>query len=205
MTTHSRRLVLASGNRGKLAEIRKMLAERDFELVAQTALGVPAAEETGRTFVENALLKARNACAHTGLPAIADDSGLVVDALGGRPGVHSARFAGPAATDTDNVLKLLAELAGVANEARTARFYCVMVAMRDADDPAPLVAEGIWRGRIAAEPRGGGGFGYDPVFLADGGRTAAELGDDEKNRLSHRGTALRRLVESLTAEWLTGI
>ncbi len=192
------RIVLATGNAGKVREMGEILAPFGFEVVAQSALEVPEAEETGRTFVENAILKARNAAAHTGLPAIADDSGLEVDALGGAPGIHSARYAGPGAGDADNVAKLLRALEGVEEARRTARFQCLMVYMRHADDPTPLIFQGTWEGRILTAPRGDGGFGYDPVFLAgELGRTAAELDPATKNRLSHRGQALRALAEAL--------
>ena len=193
-----RRWILATGNRGKVAEFAALFRESGLalELVAQSDLAVPAAPEPAATFVENALLKARHATRLTGLPAIADDSGLAVDALGGAPGVLSARFAGPNADDRANVAKLLAALAAVPAAPRTARFHCVLVALLHADDPAPEIATGEWRGEIAATGRGSNGFGYDPVFLDPAlGRTAAELSAAEKNRVSHRGAALRRLVE----------
>lgn len=196
----SRTAVLASGNAGKLREMNQLLADLDFHVVAQTELGVPAVDETGLSFVENAILKARNAAAHTGLPAIADDSGLEVDALGGAPGVQSARFAGAGASEAANLDKLLRLLQGVPESDRTARFRCVVVYLRRPDDPAPVIAEATWEGRIVAEPRGANGFGYDPVFLVAGRAcTSAELSPEEKNRLSHRGQALRRLVEKLRA------
>jgi XTP/dITP diphosphohydrolase len=192
------RLVLASGNRGKLAEIRALLAPLDIELLPQSDFDVPAVEETGATFVENAIIKARHAAAHCALPALADDSGLLVDALGGAPGVHSARYAGPLASDRDNVARLLGALAGVPTAQRTASFYCVLVLMRSASDPMPLVVDGRWAGRIAATPLGEGGFGYDPVFVPDGhDRTAAELGSELKNRISHRALALAALGRAL--------
>lgn len=196
------RIVAATGNPGKLAELGALLA--DCEVVAQSAFDCPPAAETAVTFVENALIKARHACAHTGLPAIADDSGIEVDALGGAPGVHSARYAGGDATSAANIDKLLAELSAAGATAarqRTARFRCVLVFMRAADDPAPLIACGAWAGGIADAPAGDGGFGYDPVFVVDGdGRTAAQLSAAEKNRISHRGQALRGLREQLRAE-----
>jgi len=191
--------VLATGNRGKVAELSALLGEAglDVRVTAQSALGVGAAPETGATFVENALLKARHAARATGLPAIADDSGLVVPALGGAPGVRSARFAGEGADDRANVATLLAALAAPTLE-RSARFHCVLVALEYPDDPAPTIAAGAWAGQIAREPRGLGGFGYDPVFFDPAlRRTAAELTPAEKNRVSHRGTALRQLVELL--------
>lgn len=193
------KVVLATGNPGKLKELRAMLAAKGFEIVSQTELEVPEAEETGASFRENALLKARNAARHTGLPAIADDSGLEVDALGGAPGIYSARYAGPKATDADNLRKLLQELDAVPAADRRARFRCVIAYMRRADDPAPLVCEGVWEGSILEAPRGANGFGYDPVFLVPGkSLTSAELAPEEKNRLSHRGQALAKLAAALT-------
>jgi XTP/dITP diphosphohydrolase len=189
--------VLATSNRGKVAELSALLAEAGLSLrvTAQSELGVSAPVETGATFVENALLKARHATQSTGLPAIADDSGLVVAALGGAPGVRSARFAGEGSDDRANIAKLLAAL-GSASLDRSARFHCVLVALEHAEDPAPLIATGSWAGQIAHAPKGHGGFGYDPVFFVPQlGRTAAELEAAEKNRLSHRGAALRRLIE----------
>jgi XTP/dITP diphosphohydrolase len=192
------RLVLASGNRGKLAEIREVLHGLDLELVAQSELGVTDADETGTTFVENALIKARHAARTTGLPALGDDSGLCVDALDGAPGLISAHWAGVHGDAARNIAKLLDALRGVPEERRTAHFYCVLVLLRHADDPAPLIAEGTWRGRILEAPRGAGGFGYDPVFFDPAlGRGAAELEADTKNRVSHRGIALARLREKL--------
>lgn len=191
----SRRIVLASNNPGKVAEIQRLLADIDVEVVAQSVLGVPEAEETGQSFVENALLKARNACAHTGLPAIADDSGLEVDALQGAPGIRSARYAGASATDAENVSRLLDALADTPEAERTARFQCLAVFLRHAEDPTPLIAQGTWEGRILSSPRGTGGFGYDPVFFVpDENRSAAELDPARKNALSHRGQALRQLA-----------
>ena len=190
--------VLATSNRGKITELTALFAAAGLpiRLSAQTELGVAAPAETASTFVENALTKARHAARVTGLPAIADDSGLVVAALGGAPGVLSARFAGPHADDAGNVAKLLGLLAAERN--RAARFHCVLVALARADAPAPLIASGSWAGEIAHAPSGSGGFGYDPVFFdRELGRTAAELAAAEKNRVSHRGTALRRLVELL--------
>jgi XTP/dITP diphosphohydrolase len=189
--------VLATGNRGKVAELAALLAEAglDLRVTAQSELGVSAPPETGATFVENALLKARHAARSTGLPAIADDSGLIVAALGGAPGVRSARFAGEHADDRANVAKLLAALDAPSLD-RSARFHCVLVALEHPEDPAPLIATGSWAGQIARVPQGKGGFGYDPVFFVpEQGRTAAELEAAEKNRVSHRGAALRRLIE----------
>lgn len=195
------KLVLASGNRGKAAELAALLAPLGWELVSQAALGVAEIDETGTTFEANALLKARHAAAATGLPALADDSGLEVDALGGAPGVRSARYAGSGG-DAANLAKLLRELDAVPAAGRTARFRCVLAFVASAADPAPLIARGAWEGRIAREPRGSNGFGYDPVFLvpgpADGDeRTAAELSPALKNERSHRGQALRELLRLL--------
>jgi XTP/dITP diphosphohydrolase len=189
--------VLATSNRGKVAELTALLAGAGLALrvTAQSALGVDSAPETAPTFVENALLKARHAARLTGLPAIADDSGLAVAALGGAPGVRSARFAGAHADDRTNMAKLLAELAVPALD-RSARFHCVLVALEHADDPAPVLATGSWAGQIARAPKGERGFGYDPVFFVpELGRTAAELTAAEKNQVSHRAAALRQLVE----------
>jgi XTP/dITP diphosphohydrolase len=195
-----RRVVLATGNRHKLREIGALLAECGIELVAQSDLGVAPVEETGRTFVENALLKARHAAKQTGLPAIADDSGIEVDALGGGPGVRSARYAGPNATDEDNLRKLVLELDQVPDDRRGARYVCAMVYVPGGADEAPIVCERTWPGRIARERRGTHGFGYDPVFLVPTlGLTAAELDPARKNELSHRGQALRALRSALQA------
>ena len=194
-------VVLASSNQGKLAELRAILAPAGLRLVAQDAFGVEPPEETGLTFVENALIKARAASAAAGLPAIADDSGVVVDALGGAPGVRSARYAGDGASDAENVAKLLGSLAGVARAERSATFVCAIVYLRHAHDPCPVVCEGVWEGRILDAPRGGGGFGYDPVFLVESlGRTAAELSAAEKNAASHRARALARLLDRIPRE-----
>jgi XTP/dITP diphosphohydrolase len=191
-------LVLATGNTGKLREMREILAPWRVDVRALSEFTREAAGETGLTFVENALLKARFAARVSGLPAIADDSGLEVDALRGAPGIHSARYAGPAADDAANNARLLQELATTSDAARTARYRCAMVFLRWPEDPAPLIAQAAWEGRIGREYRGTGGFGYDPLFLVDGGvRTAAELPADDKNRRSHRGQALRALVAAL--------
>jgi XTP/dITP diphosphohydrolase len=190
------RVVLATGNEGKQRELAALLAPRGCELVLQSTLGIVGAEETGATFEANALLKARHAARLSGLPALADDSGLEVDALDGRPGVHSARYAGPHATDAENVSLLLAELAGVPEALRGARFRCVVVVVESADDPRPLIATGSWEGRIALLRGGSGGFGYDPVFIPEGSSaTAAQLTAAEKNAVSHRAAALRALLE----------
>lgn len=190
------RLVAATGNPGKLRELEALLSGLDIELLAQAALGVAAAPEDGLTFIENALLKARNAAAQTGLAALADDSGLEVDALGGAPGIHSARFAGAGASDGDNNALLLERLAGCAT--RTARFRCVVVVLRHAADPAPLVCSGTWEGRIGGAAAGDQGFGYDPLFIPAGEScTAAQLPAVRKNELSHRGRALAALRHEL--------
>jgi len=196
-----KRIVLATGNTGKVREINELLAAFDAAVEPQSGFGVPAAEETGLTFVENALIKARNAAHHTGLPAIADDSGLEVDALAGAPGIYSSRYAGDAATDRDNVEKLLRELADVPEEQRGARFQCVMVYLRHAADPTPVICQGKWEGRILTSPRGNNGFGYDPVFhVPTHDCAAAELSPEIKNRLSHRGQALRALIARLRGQ-----
>jgi len=190
-----RRVVLATGNPGKLMEMRAILAGRELEVVAQADLGISPPVEDGDSFVANALLKARHASAIAKLPAIADDSGIEVDALGGRPGIHAARYAGPNASERANNARLLAELAGVPPEMRSARYRCAMVFLREAGDPAPVIAETAWEGRIGLAPRGTGGFGYDPLFIVEGGLiTAAEMPVEEKNRVSHRGRALTALA-----------
>ncbi len=194
------KLVLASSNAGKLAELRDLLGDARIELHAQSEFGVADVEETGLTFVENALLKARHAARATGLPALGDDSGLCVDALDGAPGLYSARYAGGHGDSAANIAKLLAALRDVPEAARTARFVCVLAVLRHAEDPQPLIAEGVWEGRILDAPRGSGGFGYDPVFF-DPARAmgAAELDAALKNRISHRGIALARLRDALLA------
>lgn len=192
------RLVLASNNAGKIRELGDLLGPLHFLVEAQGDLGVPEAEEPAVTFVENALIKARNAASHTGLPALADDSGLAVDALDGAPGVRSARYAGDNATDADNVRHLLEAMADIPDAERTAQFHCVLVYLRHAQDPTPLICHGIWAGRILTEPRGKGGFGYDPIFwVPERGCSAAELERHEKSRISHRGKALEGLLASL--------
>ncbi len=194
----SREIVLATGNPGKVREMGDILAPFDLQIVPQSAFDVPEADETGLTFIENAILKARNAAAHTGLPAIADDSGLEVDFLKGAPGIHSARFAGPDASDEENLVKLLNDMKDVPEERRTARFQCLMVYMAHEADPTPLICQGTWEGRILFEPRGDNGFGYDPVFyLPSHDCASAQLSKAVKNQLSHRGQALRKLVEAL--------
>jgi XTP/dITP diphosphohydrolase len=191
-------IVLASGNAGKLAELRGLLAGSGHVLRAQSEFGIADADETGLSFVENALLKARHASAATGLPALADDSGLCVDALGGAPGLYSARYGGVHGDDARNIARLLGELRDVVDEERTARFHCALALLRSADDPRPLVAEGSWEGRILHAPRGAAGFGYDPVFLdPENGLSAAELDPAIKNAISHRGRALAALKARL--------
>jgi XTP/dITP diphosphohydrolase len=198
LSAPERRVVVATGNIGKLREIEALMTDTGMEFVAQSELGVSPADETGSTFVENALQKARHAAAVTGLPAIADDSGIVVDALGGRPGVHSARYAGACASDEDNVERLLEELDGI--EDRAAHFHCAAVYVASADDPQPVIAEASWHGQITTERKGAGGFGYDPVFFVpECGCNSAELPADRKNALSHRGQAFRELAERLRA------
>ncbi len=192
------RFVLASGNRGKVAEINALVQPAGMEVVPQSAFGISPAAETAATFVENALLKARHAAAGSGLPAIADDSGLVVDALDGAPGVFSARYAGPDANDADNNRKLLAELADVPPGRRTARFVCLLVLVRHPRDPLPVLCQGTWEGTVLETPRGEAGFGYDPLFLPAGsGHSAAEMTPAKKNQSSHRARAFACLMERL--------
>lgn len=192
------RVVLASGNKGKLVELQTILAEKDVELVPQSELGAGSVPETGLSFVENALIKARHAAKETGLPALADDSGIEVDALNGEPGIYSARYAGVEGdlADAANNAKLLAELEQVPEAERTARFQCVIVYMRHDKDPMPLICQGTWEGRILFEEQGENGFGYDPLFyVPEYGCASAELSPEIKNGLSHRGQALRALLE----------
>jgi len=197
-----KRLVLATSNRGKLAEMQPLLAGAGYALVTQAELGVSDVVEDGATFVENALIKARHAAESTGLPAIADDSGLLVDALDGAPGLLSARYAGTHGDATGNIAKLLGALAGVPESRRGARFYSLIVLLRRPDDPQPLIAEGVWEGRILEAPRGFGGFGYDPVFFDSAhGRSAAEMPAELKNRVSHRGQALSKALDRLKEFW----
>jgi XTP/dITP diphosphohydrolase len=194
------KVVLATANAGKQREFAELLAPLGIELLLQSTLGIVSVEETGASFVDNALLKARHAARLARLPALADDSGLEVDALDGAPGVRSARFAGPNASDADNNALLLQRLAGFPTERRGARYRCALALARAADDPAPLLAEGHWEGRIGLAPRGRGGFGYDPLFVPqDHACTAAELSAEEKNRCSHRAVALRCLARQLAA------
>ena len=201
MASPDRRWVLASGNAGKLAETRSLLAALDIELLSQSEFAVPDAEETGIGFVDNALIKARHAAALTGLPAVADDSGLAVDALDGAPGVHSARYAGSHGDDAANNAKLVAALDGLAPAQRGAAFHCCLVATRSANDPVPVIAHGVWRGRVLEAPRGAHGFGYDPLFWVDEeNASAAEMGAERKNAISHRARAMHQLVEQLRVD-----
>ena len=194
----TRRVVLATGNAGKQRELATLLMPHGLDLILQSRLCIAPIAETGTTFEANALLKARNAAGASGLAALADDSGLEVDSLGGRPGVHSARFAGEHATDEQNNALLLQELAGKTGPLRAARYRCVIVYLRGADDPAPLVASGSWEGRITSAPRGEGGFGYDPLFIPRGfTTTVAQMSQADKNAVSHRGKALRQLLQLL--------
>jgi len=194
----SKTVVLASNNSGKVREINQMLAWLHLAVIPQSDRGVPEAEETGLSFVENAILKARNAARHTGLPAIADDSGIEVDYLNGAPGIYSARYAGKGASDEQNLRKLLDDLVGVPQTERTARFQCLMVYLRHEFDPTPVICQGTWEGRILFEPRGTHGFGYDPIFFVPTHNcSSAELPPEVKNKLSHRGQALRELVQEL--------
>jgi len=190
--------VLASGNQKKLNELNAILAPLGCDVLPQSTFNVPEAEETGLTFVENAILKARNAAAHTGLPAVSDDSGIEVDALNGAPGIYSARFAGPGATDAANNALLVQRLNALPDATRRARYQCVIVFMRHADDPVPLIAHGSWEGEIVLQPAGEQGFGYDPHFYIPSlGCTAAQMAPAEKNRISHRGQALASLMQQL--------
>jgi XTP/dITP diphosphohydrolase len=200
-TTHQgERIVLASNNKGKVREINQLLAQQQIEVMPQADFGIPEAEETGLTFVENAILKARNAARHSGLPAIADDSGIEVDALNGAPGIYSARYAGVGASDEENLLKLLEALEKVPETARTARYQCVLVYMRHAEDPSPIICQSAWEGHILFESRGANGFGYDPIFYVPTHQcSSAELAPEVKNELSHRGKALRQLLAQLSA------
>ena len=192
------KVVLATGNPGKVRELADLLAAFGLDIVAQTELGVESAEETGLTFIENAILKARHAAQVTGLAAIADDSGLAVDALGGAPGIYSARYAGLDASDQQNLDKLLVALENVPDGERQAQFHCVLVYVRHAEDPVPLVFHGSWAGEITRAAAGSGGFGYDPIFyVPELGKTAGELSKDEKRAVSHRGKALTLLLEAM--------
>jgi XTP/dITP diphosphohydrolase len=194
----TRKIVLASGNAGKVREINKLFSDYGINVTPQTEFDVPEAIEDGLSFVENAIIKARNAAQHSGLPAIADDSGIEVDALNHRPGIYSARYSGEGANDQTNNDKLLQELGDLEDNRRTARYRCVMVYMRDADDPMPIIAEGTLEGRILHAPQGKGGFGYDPLFWLEAQQcAAAELSLEDKNRISHRAQASHQLVDKL--------
>ncbi len=196
-----RRIVLATGNAGKLKEIKDIFSDVNVDIAAQSEFDVPEAIEDGLSFVENAIIKARNAAAYTGLAALSDDSGIEVDALNGEPGIHSARYAGD---DESNIQRLLRELDGVPEDRRTARFQCVMVYIRHANDPVPIITQGVWEGKILPAEQGEGGFGYDPVFyVPERGCSAAELSAEDKNSLSHRGKALRQMLVLLAANYNT--
>ena len=204
MTATSKIILLATNNQGKLNELKTLLSATQLEFRAQNEYQVPEAQETGSTFIENALIKARNACKYSGLPSIADDSGLEVDCLDGAPGVRSSRFAGENATDSDNLNKLLKAVQKFPAEKRTARFHCVMTYLRWEKDPAPLISSCTWEGRITKTPRGQHGFGYDPIFfLTSHNKTSAELDIEEKNLLSHRGQALRNLTKQISNQILS--
>ena len=193
-----KKLVLASSNPGKLRELSALLDESRYRIIPQNDFNVPEVAETGTTFVENAIIKARHAAQYTGLAALADDSGIVIDALNGEPGVHSARFSGSDSSDESNNILLVEMLRSVPEAQRSARYQAVIVYMRNAADPSPIICEGSWEGIMVLEAKGSGGFGYDPYFyLPDYGCTSAELSADEKNRISHRGQALRLLLEKL--------
>ena len=197
------KIILASSNKGKAAEIQLLLRDLPIELIPQTALHIPDIEETGLTFVENAILKARNATRLSGLPALADDSGLSVDCLDGAPGVYSARYAGTGARDVDLIEKLLKEMSKTDCVRRNARYHCAMALLFYPDDPAPIICHGVWEGEILPSGRGQQGFGYDPVFyVPTHDCSAAELDPEEKNRISHRGDAMRQLVQKLQAQIL---
>ena len=192
------KIVLASGNKGKLKEFQQIFASRNINVLPQSHFRIDDAEETGLTFVENAIIKARHAAKRSGLPALADDSGLEVDALRGKPGIYSARYAGLKATDADNNAKLLQAMANVPEHERTARFHCVLVLMRHAEDPTPMIFHGQWEGMILTEARGENGFGYDPLFYALKQQCcSAELAADIKNKVSHRGLAVEKLIAAL--------
>ncbi len=196
-----KKIVLASNNKGKVREFGAMLSTLNMEVIPQATFNIEDADETGLTFVENAIIKARHASAIAGLPAIADDSGLEVDFLNGAPGIYSARYSGKGATDEKNLYKLLDALKNVPEEKRTARFQCVLVYMRHAEDPTPIICQGTWEGVITTEPQGENGFGYDPIFYVPSHNcSSAQLDADKKNKLSHRGKALKKLLAALTAD-----
>jgi XTP/dITP diphosphohydrolase len=194
----TKRIVLATGNAGKVRELQQLLADMDYEIVPQSEFNTPDAVEDGLGFVENALIKARSASRHTGLPAIADDSGIAVDALDGAPGIYSARYAGAGATDEQNLNHLLENMQTIDDPDRTARFICLMVYVRHAEDPTPLICQGSWEGQLLRSPQGENGFGYDPIFyVPEKDCTSAQLSSDEKNAMSHRGKAIQCLVDQL--------
>ncbi|MCR8922476.1 RdgB/HAM1 family non-canonical purine NTP pyrophosphatase [Dasania sp. GY-MA-18] len=200
MQAKNKQIVLASGNPKKINELQNLLGDSGYQILPQSDFNTPEAIEDGLSFVENAIIKARNACLHSGLPAIADDSGLEVDALQGKPGIYSARYAGDNATDASNNEKLLADMAGVEEAQRSARFQCVLVYMRHAQDPTPLICQGSWEGRILTAPQGDNGFGYDPLFWVPSQQcSSAQLSPELKNSLSHRGLAMRQLSHYLTS------
>ncbi|MCG7966459.1 MAG: RdgB/HAM1 family non-canonical purine NTP pyrophosphatase [Candidatus Thiodiazotropha taylori] len=202
MTGHhsGERIVLASNNAGKVREINQLLASEQITVVAQKDFNIPDAIEDGLSFVENAIKKARHASSLSGLPAIADDSGIEVDALNGAPGIYSARFAGPGASDEENLQKLLSRMEEIPEAKRTARFQCLMVYMRHSEDPTPIICQGSWEGRILFEPQGDNGFGYDPIFyVPNHDCSSAQLAPETKNSLSHRGQALKALMQALSA------
>jgi len=195
------KIVLASGNKGKLREFAQLFAPMNIEVIPQSEFNVPEAEETGLTFVENAILKARNACEHTGLPAIADDSGIEVDYLLGAPGIYSARYAGKNASDEDNLNALLSALTGVPDTERAARYQCLLVMMRHSKDPTPMICQADWQGHILTEEAGDGGFGYDPIFwVSETNCSAAELTSEKKHAISHRGKAIRQFIKEFQSE-----
>jgi XTP/dITP diphosphohydrolase len=195
------KVVLATGNKGKVKELARMLSGLGIEVLPQSEFAVTEVAETGSTFVENAIIKARHAAKQTGLPAIADDSGLAVDALGGAPGVYSARYSGDQATDQSNIIKLLAAMADIPKERRQAKFLCVLVFMRHADDPTPIICQGEWGGEITTEQQGENGFGYDPIFwVEEQNCSSAQLSPEQKNVLSHRGKALKLLLTQLQSK-----
>ena len=197
----SKKIVLASGNKGKVKELAAMLSSLSIEVLPQSDFAVTEVAETGSTFIENAIIKARHAAKHTGLPAIADDSGLAVDALGGAPGVYSARYSGEHATDQSNITKLLGAMADVPTYKRQAKFLCVLVYMRHADDPSPITCQGEWCGEIMTEQQGANGFGYDPIFWVNQqNSSSAQLSPQQKNALSHRGKALKLLLAQLQCQ-----
>ena len=198
MSTLGKQIVLATGNKAKCAEFNKMLELTDIEIIPQSRFNVPTPEETGATFVENAIIKARNAAKYSGLPAIADDSGIEVDCLNGRPGVYSSRYSGEHATDEENLNKLIEEVSAFPENQRTARYWCVLVFMKNEFDPTPVICQRSWEGKIILEKKGKNGFGYDPSFLIPLlGQTAAEISPELKNKLSHRGQAMHDMLDVL--------